>query len=418
MFKTTKGAFLRSLETAAKFTANRQTLPILKYLKIDGKNGKVHGTDLECEAICNFKCDHTQQVQVDEITIPDFRREDLAEITVKQLSELMGPESKGKKKDEIIEFILKFQAENPIKSESVIEISDEFMVDASLIKIVKALPMENEDEITIKIVGHPCTGYPLGITFNDIKEVFVNQVGVDEFPSAQAPKFPEFVCEINGKDVVHVAKACTTDKAEKRVHLTSLYFDCKKGTVCGCDGRRIHTKHIESCGENVLIPVEPMRKIASFATEKIMIGVSNGMSKVVVDGNIFIIMNNQGDYPDYETILKYESNDAEFDTKRLVESLKQAVSMVSGDFKGVTFDINDEGAKISYVNPERGELEIEGIPCSIGIGIKAQFAINPAYILDAISLNDEKSLWSISKEHGPVVVRHGEFQNVVMPMKV
>jgi len=420
MFKTTKGAFLRSLETAAKFTLNHKDMPILKYLKIDGKNGKVYATDLECEAVCNFKCDHSQQVQVDEITIPDFRREDLAELTVKQLSELMGPESKGKKKDEIIEFILKFQGENPIKSEKVIEISDEFMVDASLIKIVKALPIENEDEITIKIVDH-YLGKPLGITFNDIKAVFVNQVDIDDFPSVRISGFPDFVCEITGSDVTSVAKACTTNKSEKRVHMISLYIDAAKGMMCGCDGKRLHTRHIESCGKNIMIPVFPMRKIATISTGKIMIGESKGISKIVADGNTFLIMNNQGEYPNYEIILNSVCPDkAEFETVRLVESLKQAVAMTSSNFTGIIFDINNEGAKISYVNPERGELEIEGIPCSIGIGIKAQFAVDPLFVMDAISLSDEHSIWSISKQEkgvGPIVISHGEFKNVVMPMK-
>jgi len=418
MFKTTKGAFLRALETSAKFTVKRKEMPILQYLKVDGKNGKVHATDLETEAICSFKSEHSQQVQVDEITVPDFRREDLAELTVKNLSELMGPESKGKKKDEILEFILKFQAENPIKSERVIEISDEFMVDTSLIKIVKALPLKNEDEITIKIVAHECTGYPLGITFNDIKEVYVNQVRVDDFPENQVEAFPEFVCEISGKDVAHVARACSTDKQEKRVHIISLLIDSKKGMVCGCDGKRLHTRKIESCGENsIMIPVEPMKKIAAIATEKMMIGTSKGITKIVADGNTFIIMNNQGEYPNWEDILKSEGNDAEFDAKKLIESLKQAVSMVSDSFKGVNIDINNDGAKISYVNPVRGELEIEGIPCSVGIGVKANFSIDPAFLLDAISISEEKSLWSIGKNYGPVIVSFGEFKNIVMPMK-
>lgn len=176
-------------------------------------------------------------------------------------------------------------------------------------------------------------------------------------------------------------------------------------------------------GDNIIVPKKGLSEVYKFLELEgnVEIGIKTNHFIVKKENETIIINLLEGEFPEYEDLLKIEdSYDVEFDKDLLLMMLKRMDIVTSDEYRGVIFSFNNNELLIRAANPNIGESKEK---------IKINFdrepfevAFNPKYFIDALNFieSDKARLNIIDGEH-PCVV-HGEAEsthlNIIMPMKI
>jgi DNA polymerase-3 subunit beta len=130
----------------------------------------------------------------------------------------------------------------------------------------------------------------------------------------------------------------------------------------------------------------------------------------------------QGEFPDFESILKVISQDnvVEIDRLRFLEALKRINLFTEDMFKAVKIEINNNTMTLNSQNADYGsardefEVVYSGEPLSLGF--------NCRYFIDALQVMEGKIIKAyISSDESPCLIMSDDdegFLSIVMPMKL
>lgn len=277
----------------------------------------------------------------------------------------------------------------------------------------------------------------------DVSKVTIKAKNVKtslQVPSSQDyPPFPvvEGVAfDLPYEHIVTIEKllkfATSTDVA--RPVLTALFF--KLGptglTVVATDGFRLgiltFTDITAETEQELLIPstafVEISRIMNVTNADKAQFTVSSELKQVLCqfkDVQVFIRLI-EGNYPPYQRIIPEEFlTEVLFDVEELLEQTKRAMIFSRDTSNIISFQFNQEEAKITAQSPTFGSYEGQLESAKV-TGEIATISFNAKYLLDVLQALKTGTVWFGMKESlKPALFKHmdiPEYQYVIMPFKV
>jgi len=173
-----------------------------------------------------------------------------------------------------------------------------------------------------------------------------------------------------------------------------------------------------------LIPRRGVQEIRKFCEDKdtFLFSIEKKQAVLKSDESLLIIRLMQGEFPDFQSIIKVISRDnvVEIDRLRFLEALKRINLFTEDMFKAIKIDIADNHMVLSSQNADFGSARDEfdtgykGPPLSLGF--------NCRYFIDTLQVMEGKTIKAfISSEESPCLIESGEdegFLSIVMPMKL
>jgi DNA polymerase-3 subunit beta len=263
--------------------------------------------------------------------------------------------------------------------------------------------------------------------------------------SDEFPHFPEF----EEKNMVKVEAAVFSDLIDKTIFsiaqdkenmysLTAALFQKFR------EGDKFYLKFITSDGHRLtimnkevdkntdkllfnpitLIPRRGVQEIRKFCDDKdsFNFGIEKKQAVLQSEESLLIIRLMQGEFPDFESILKVISRDnvVEIDRLRFLEALKRINLFTEDMFKAVKIEINNNHIMLNSQNADYGsardefEVVYSGEPLSLGF--------NCRYFIDALQVMEGKTIKAyISSDESPCLIMSDDdegFLSIVMPMKL
>jgi DNA polymerase-3 subunit beta len=173
-----------------------------------------------------------------------------------------------------------------------------------------------------------------------------------------------------------------------------------------------------------LIPRRGVQEIRKFCDDKdkFSFGIEKKQAVLKSDDSLLIIRLMQGEFPDFESILKVISKDnfVEIDRLRFLEGLKRINLFTEDMFKAVKIEIKSNHMVLTSQNADFGsakdefEVVYSGDPLSLGF--------NCRYFIDALQVMEGKTVKAfISSDESPCLIVSDDddgFLSIVMPMKL
>lgn len=127
----------------------------------------------------------------------------------------------------------------------------------------------------------------------------------------------------------------------------------------------------------------------------------------------------EGEFPDYEDVIKESGNNIIINRKKLLEIMKKMAAMQDASYIGATVNIRPKNMKIAFINPNIGEMieeieiEYEGNP------IESSF--NPKFFIDFLQIMKSNKIKLDFKEAcSPCIITGNQdkgFIGIIMPRK-
>lgn len=289
------------------------------------------------------------------------------------------------------------------------------------------------------------------ITFQEKEKNWVDiEAGSSQYKLAgmvsdEFPQFPEY----DEKNLVKVDSSVFSDLIDKTIFsiaqdkenmysLTSALFQKQK------EGDSLYLKFITSDGHRLtimskevdkktdkllfnpitLIPRRGVQEIRKFCEDKdtFKFGIEKKQAVLQSEESLLIIRLMQGEFPDFESILKVISKDnvVEIDRLRFLEGLKRINLFTEDMFKAVKIEINNNHMILTSQNADFGsakdefEVVYSGDPLSLGF--------NCRYFIDALQVMEGSTVKAyISSDESPCLIESEDdegFISIVMPMKL
>lgn len=173
-----------------------------------------------------------------------------------------------------------------------------------------------------------------------------------------------------------------------------------------------------------LIPRRGVQEIRKFCDNKdsFTFGIEKKQAVLQSEESLLIIRLMQGEFPDFESILKVISreNFVEIDRLRFLEALKRINLFTEDMFKAVKIEIKNNHMMLNSQNADYGsardefEVVYSGEPLSLGF--------NCRYFIDALQVMEGKTIKAyISSDESPCLIMSDDdegFLSIVMPMKL
>lgn len=173
-----------------------------------------------------------------------------------------------------------------------------------------------------------------------------------------------------------------------------------------------------------LIPRRGVQEIRKFCEERndFKIGIEKKQAVLQSEDSLLIIRLMQGEFPDFESILKVISKDnvVEIDRLRFLEALKRINLFTEDMFKAVKIEIQDNHMVLNSQNADFGsardefDVDYSGEPLSLGF--------NCRYFIDALQVMEGKTIKAyISSDESPCLIESDDdegFLSIIMPMKL
>ncbi len=263
--------------------------------------------------------------------------------------------------------------------------------------------------------------------------------------SDEFPQFPDY----DEKNMVEMESVVFSDLIEKTIFsiaqdkenmysLTSALFQKNKEgeknylKIITSDGHRltIMSKEVESKIDKLLfnpitlVPRRGVQEIKKFCEDKdtFKFGIEKKQAVLQSEESLLIIRLMQGEFPDFESILKVISkeNVVEIDRLRFLEALKRINLFTEDMFKAVKIEINNNHIVLTSQNADYGSAKDEfeviysGEPLSLGF--------NCRYFIDALQVMEGNTVKAyISSDESPCLIMSDDdegFLSIVMPMKL
>lgn len=263
--------------------------------------------------------------------------------------------------------------------------------------------------------------------------------------SEEFPQFPEY----DEKNMVKIDSSVFSDLIDKTIFsiaqdkenmysLTSALFQKHK------EGEELHFKFITSDGHRLtimskevdeksdkllfnpitLVPRRGVQEIRKFCEDKdnFQFGIEKKQAVLQGEESLLIIRLMQGEFPDFESILKVISkeNVVEIDRLRFLEGLKRINLFTEDMFKAVKIEIQNNHMVLTSQNADFGsakdefEVVYSGDPLSLGF--------NCRYFIDALQVMEGNTVKAfISSDESPCLIESDDdegFLSIVMPMKL
>lgn len=173
-----------------------------------------------------------------------------------------------------------------------------------------------------------------------------------------------------------------------------------------------------------LIPRRGVQEIRKFCedTDRFYFGVEPKQAVLKSDDALLIIRLMQGDFPNFESILKVISRDnvVEINRVRFLEALKRINLFTEEMFKAIKIDISGNHMILTSQNADFGSAKDEfdvvyaGEPLSLGF--------NCRYFIDTLQVMEGEIIKAyISSDESPCLIESDEdegFLSIIMPMKL
>lgn len=173
-----------------------------------------------------------------------------------------------------------------------------------------------------------------------------------------------------------------------------------------------------------LIPRRGVQEIRKFCEDKdtFLFGIEKKQAVLQNDESLLIIRLMQGEFPEFQNILKVISRDnvVEIDRLRFLESLKRINLFTEDMFKAIKIEIADNHMLLSSQNADFGSAKDEfdvvysGNPLSLGF--------NCRYFIETLQVLEGNTIKAyISSDESPCLIQSDDdegFLSIVMPMKL
>lgn len=223
---------------------------------------------------------------------------------------------------------------------------------------------------------------------------------------------------------------------EKRAHINGVFVERIHGEesnllrLVSTDGSRLNcVEHSYAspeeipAGEGVLVPKKGLNEVAKFMDIEgdVQVGIKDSNFIVKKEKETIIIRMMEGDFPQYEEILKKgDDHLIQVDKIKFGKMLKRMSILATDNYKGAVFTFQDNNLVVTATNPDYGESKEDTKIIFSGDPIEAAF--NPKFFLDTLSVIDEDNvIVNIVDGVRPCIVEGDTdktFISVIMPMRI
>jgi len=263
--------------------------------------------------------------------------------------------------------------------------------------------------------------------------------------SDEYPQFPEYdeesMIEVDSSvlnDLIDKTIFSIAQDKENMYSLTSALLQKEEAgdkrflKIVSSDGHRltIMGKEVDKSIDEIkfnpvtLIPRRGVQEIRKFCEDKdtFRFGIEKKQAVLKSDNSLLIIRLMQGEFPDFQGILKVISRDnvVEIDRLRFLESLKRINLFTEDIFKAIKIEINKNHMLLTSQNADFGSAKDEfdvvysGEPLSLGF--------NCRYFIDTLQVMEGDTIKAyISSDESPCLIVSDDdegFLSIVMPMKL
>jgi DNA polymerase-3 subunit beta len=223
---------------------------------------------------------------------------------------------------------------------------------------------------------------------------------------------------------------------EKRAHINGVFIervstdDGYRFRFVATDGSRLNavdhlyeSTQVFPTGEGVLVPKKGLNEVAKFLDIEgdVQVGIKDSNFIVKKEQETIIIRMLEGEFPNYEEILKKgDDHIIPLDKISFGKMLKRMSILATDNYKGAVFTFDDGKLVVTATNPDYGESKEEMEIEFSGDTIEAAF--NPKFFLDTLSvIDDDNAIINIVDGNRPCIIE-GEsdktFISVIMPMRI
>ncbi len=263
--------------------------------------------------------------------------------------------------------------------------------------------------------------------------------------SDEYPQFPEY----DEENMVEMSAPVFADLIDKTIFsiaqdkenmysLTAALLQLEKDgekrvlKMISSDGHRltIMEKEVDKSCDNItfnpitLIPRRGVQEIRKFCEDRdtFRFGIEKKQAVLRSEDSLLIIRLMQGEFPDFQSILKVISRDnvVEIDRLRFLESLKRINLFTEDMFKAIKIEIKNNHMQLSSHNADFGSASDEfdvvysGEPLSLGF--------NCRYFIETLQIIEGNTVKAyISSDESPCLIVSDDdegFLSIVMPMKL
>ena len=223
---------------------------------------------------------------------------------------------------------------------------------------------------------------------------------------------------------------------DKRAHITGVYIENIPSDethlfrLVSTDGSRLskvdYTFQMDPFlqpGKGILIPKKGLHEVAKFLESEgtVQVGIKENNFVVKKEGLNLIIRLLEGDFPEYEGILKKgQPHEISMDRQLFLMMLKRMSILSTEDYRSVIFKFDQGNLNITSTNPDIGESKEDmNIPFT---GDSIEVAFNPKYFIETLNVMDEDDIvLYIENNEKPCMLegaKDKQFLTVIMPMRI
>ncbi|MEO0604691.1 MAG: DNA polymerase III subunit beta, partial [Myxococcota bacterium] len=273
-------------------------------------------------------------------------------------------------------------------------------------------------------------GEVVHITGQDSKYKIYSQA-VADFPAVPAfdedPHF-EIVAGDLHRLVAMTIFATARENSRYAINGVLVEREGKKLSVVATDGHRLalakgtaQTANDES--QSAIIPTKALQLLLRLFDD------AEQVVKVRLAGNRVLFSTDhatltsslvEGNFPPYRDVIPKDGDrKATLSTDILISAVRRAALLTNEESKGVRMAFSTDGLTLSSRAPEMGEAEINAELVGYD-GEEIEIGFNPAYILDALKVMDDKQVQlDFKAPNKPGVLRTGpDFLYVIMPVNL
>jgi len=250
----------------------------------------------------------------------------------------------------------------------------------------------------------------------------------DIYPQLPIPSGKDFL-EVDRKAFEAVMRRIVPFRSldSTRYTMEGIYFEDNK--AMSSDGHRMAIEKIGWAFPHCLLPAEILQKFLAGMDSKseAPLRVINEKNAVfIIDGTtVYTIKKIEGEFPDILQVLptrnegnfriKYQCS-ASFKKDVFLNALSKLRITNYQKCRRVAVKFTPFGATLSCENPEIGQSVVEVAGQTKG---EVTFGINVDYLMQAIKVFDGENITlEAASRLDPIVIREGDYQHVIMPLRI
>jgi DNA polymerase-3 subunit beta len=215
-----------------------------------------------------------------------------------------------------------------------------------------------------------------------------------------------------------------------RYILAGVYISQQKNVTdfVATDGRRLH--YVESKGDaeqtsSLIMPSESVAKLCALLGDKGKVTFSRDARNVSFSierdgGNIsFRSKIVEGNYPNWQQVVPKElKSPVIVVADELAQAIRRVPLACDEKRNSVCIEVQATVMTLTASSSERGEA-VEIMACENAAGISTKVAVNPGFLIDALTATPtEKATLFLKDSVSPIVIQSDDFTAIVMPVRL